>query len=120
MGSFGTTIPKGQTTTQEKATRYLNAVLEDVDNIDADEPEIGNGYVYAHEIGKWERFMLAGNGPTVYAYFLFDEEGDVDHAYIEYCESTGNALAVVPSHRTDELLSALRYDVATGIERHGR
>lgn len=106
--------------TQEEADRYRDLVLGD---LSTPKDGIDESYVYTHERGHWERFMLAGNGPTVYAYFVFRarearEPEEVDHAYVEYCDFDGSKLAAVPQGRVNDLLEALRASARAGIERH--
>lgn len=79
--------------------------------------DIGNGsmvYVYAKH--RAEKFMVAGSGPSAWVWFLFTDEGDIDHAYLEYADGH-LALLPIPIHLRDRLLQALRTDVANGIGR---
>lgn len=77
--------------------------------------EIGSGtMVYETNTHKAEKFMVGGGGPSGWVWFIFGDEGDIDHAYLEY--SDGHlALLPIPFHLRDMLLEALRIDVANGI-----
>lgn len=69
--------------------------------------EITRADVYAHEEVRAESFMLAGNGPSVWVWFVYDSTGDFDHVYIEYADSEGTAIAMIPRHLWTRLRIAL-------------
>lgn len=85
------------------------------DGTDID-PEIGNGS-RVYDFGKYttETFMVSGNGPTAWVWFVFGDLG-IKHAYIEY-DDGHIALLRIPFHLEVRLLNALREDVAQGINR---
>lgn len=91
--------------------RFLNGDGSGVDD------EIGNGTrVFDNNHHRTEKFMVAGNGPSAWVWFVFGDGGGIDHAYMEY--SDGHlALLPIPFHLQDILLNALRIDVARGINR---
>lgn len=70
----------------------------------------GRGYTFAHSQVQAESFMLAGSGPAAWAWFVYDEDGEVDHAYFEYCTWDERALVPIPSHLWGTLLKALKDD----------
>lgn len=81
------------------------------------DPEIGNGTeVYDHAKHRAEKFMISGNGPSAWVWFLFGDGADIDHAYLKYSDGR-LALLPIPPHLRDPLLKALRTDVANGINR---
>ncbi len=82
----------------ENAARAARDVIERAirhDGVRAANPEWDvRTEVYAKGHGRVERYLIAGGGPTEYLYFVFDEDGDLDHAYLRY-SSTGD-IAIVP------------------------
>lgn len=86
------------------------------DGTDID-PEIGDGsMVYDHSKRRAETFMVSGNGPSGWVWFIFTEEGEIDHAYMQYSDGH-TALLPIPFHLEQRLLDALRLDVEKGINR---
>lgn len=77
---------------------------------------ITDGYTYDHQRLHAESFMLAGGGPSAWAWFVFREDATIDHSYVEYVNSQGTALIPIPRHLEDALLIELRAD-ATAQER---
>jgi hypothetical protein len=85
-----------------RAVTFAKGVIADFEN---DEITPDSGYVYGVGRQHAETFMLAGNGPTAHAVFLFDN-GEVDTGYIEYTESTGEIVRL-PDWIAADLYAAL-------------
>lgn len=101
-------MPAAETT--QAGVRFLEEVLEDLGR------GLESGYTYTHERARTESFMLAGNGPSAWARFLLDDEGDVRLGYIEYSDGGGTVLVPVPDNKAEELLRTMRQD-ATWMDR---
>ena len=57
-----------------------------------------------------ERFVLAGGGPGCDVTFVFDSDGDVDYAVIDYYEGGGRAQAVLTDGDAEAVYAALMRD----------
>lgn len=93
----GVDIPDhGGHTVSENATRAAESVIERAIRHDGQRgpnPEWDvRSEVYAKAVGRVEQYMIAGFGPTEWLCFVFDEDGDLDHAYLRYVSSGDPAL----------------------------
>lgn len=88
--------------TQQDADKEAELLLQNLDV-----GEIDEGYHYAHTDNRAESFMIAGNGPSAWVWFVFDTEGAWDHAYIEYVDSEDRAFVEIPHHKIERLYNAL-------------
>lgn len=93
--------------TTRAAERFVATLLVALELPEDDDDGIHDGYTYAHERKRTEGFMLAGNGPTAYAWFVFTDDGEIDHAYLEYYDSAYD-VAPIPVPYQEDLLIALR------------
>lgn len=63
---------------------------------------------YSHEQERAERIMMDGNGPTVYAVFLFSRpEGEPTTAFFEYVDAHATALVHIPDEVAPRLYRSL-------------
>jgi len=53
------------------------------------------------------RFMLAGNGPTVFITFLVDDDGDMRSAFLSYSSAPATAHVEIPQSAAEDLFEAL-------------
>lgn len=90
----------------EAARRYVVRIESDLLT-----GEIGDGYTYATESDRVVSFLLAGNGPTVWARFVLRGR-DILSAYVEYSGSGRSALHLIPEYKAADILRALRADAA--------
>lgn len=78
----------------------------------------GSG-TYEDRTVKAERHTIALNGPTAYMWFLYDEERDLDHAFIEvWSGGQGPLLLPIPASRETHVFNTIRQDAAER-RRHG-
>lgn len=89
--------------TMAEAVAFTNMVLTDL------AAGLEEGYTYSSDTNTVETFMLAGNGPSAWAHFVIADD-EVEHAYIEYADSGGTVLVLIPAHQQEALLSAFRND----------
>jgi hypothetical protein len=87
-------------TIQAAAHRQVASLVSDLT-----EGEVAH---YATENRRLVRFMIAGNGPTAYACFLMEDDGEIRNAYVEYSEGDGHAYAPIPWDKQAPLYAALR------------
>lgn len=64
--------------------------------------------VYGKTVGRVEQYMIAGNGPTAYVCFVFDEDGDLDHAYLHYASSGDSAVVLLGQFDGEDLHKQMR------------
>lgn len=64
--------------------------------------------VYAKSVGRVEMFMIAGNGPTEHVCFVFDEEGDLNHAYLHYTSSGDGAVILLGQFDGEDLYKQMK------------
>lgn len=103
---------------QAEADNYLRGLIHQIDTSDPEAIGDGTG-TYDDGVGKAERYMVCGNGPTAYLYFIFDDDGDIDHAYLEFSTGDGRTVhSLVSSHKYSALLIACRAD-ANERKKHG-
>lgn len=88
--------------------------------LDDDGTLYGNGTgTYEERQVKAERHTIALNGPTAYVWLLFDEERDLDHAFIEvWSGGEGPRLLPIPRNREAHVFNIIRQDAAER-RRHG-
>lgn len=94
--------------TRDEARRYVRELVRDVDtpgNIPGD-----GSYTYDTRRARSVGFMLAGGGPTVYAWFTV-EGATVLHALLEHSDDRGGSVFVeIPDHRAQAVYRALMVD----------
>lgn len=64
--------------------------------------------VYAKSVGRVEQYMIDGNGPTAYACFVLDEDGDLDYAYVHYVSSSDGAIVLLGQLDGEDLYKQMR------------
>lgn len=89
-------------TLRESALDFATTLL---DNFDSGKvtPEYGYGIGYYRAVG----ITLAGGGPGAQLFFVFDGEGDLDHAYIDYFDMYGGQCLRLPEWYAERLQQAL-------------
>lgn len=113
-GIHGYPISDGKCFACDEARELASAARRYVAMIEADmltPGEIGDGYTYATARDRVESFMLAGNGPTVWARFVLRRR-EIVSAYVEYSSAGRSALHPIPDYKATDLLRVLRADAA--------
>lgn len=106
-----------------EAVRFADMVVASLDDPD-DGPGDGT-YTYETKRVLAEGYMVSGNGPTAYVWFVFTdptqtgEPPEIDHAYLEYSNGSGIETVAFAQYPAERLLKALRADGAAR-DRHGR
>lgn len=96
-----------QALNNEHADKELQGLLARLN--DKDEP-LGRADVYARERLIGHKYLLAGNGPTVWFYMVKDGEAQEEFGVVEYIGSHGSGYSVVPQHQAEVIELALRRD----------
>lgn len=96
-----------------EAQRYIRALLEELDKDEEARELTGDGsYTYDTVHAMAVGYMLAGGGPTVYAWFIIHGT-EVREALLEHSTDDGRSVwEVIPEHRANELFFALNDDAA--------
>lgn len=109
----GMNIPDyGGRTVYDNAERAAMSVIERaIRHNDLREPNPDwdvRAEVYGKTVGRVEKYMIAGNGPTEWVCFVFDEEGDLDHAYLYYASAGDNAVVILGQYDGEDLYAQMK------------
>lgn len=109
----GTNVPDyGGRSVYENAVRATESVIDRaVRHNDQREPNPEwdvRAEVYGKTVGRVEKYMIAGNGPTEWVCFVFDEEGDLDHAYLHYSSSPDSAVVLLGQFDGEDLYQQMK------------
>lgn len=75
---------------------------------DTDEPLDYDTDVYAEESVRGRKYMLSGNGPTVWFYLLKDSVGEIEMGVVEHIGFGPGTYHVMPTHDAEIVDLALR------------
>lgn len=92
-----------ENTVRDNAIGFVLSVLEDFDNGD-----VNDEYHYGKSNYRSVAYTLAGGGPGAQLFFVIDHEGELDHAYIDYVESSGQQTVRIPDWYAEQLARVLQ------------
>lgn len=89
----------------EAAAKEVQNLYDRLD--DKDEP-LGQADSYAEDQITGTKYLLAGNGPTIWFYLVKDSAGQEEFGVVEYIDAYGTGYAIVPQHQAEVIDLALR------------